>query len=88
MDRGFRVVTMPTGMGNTDNYLGMPNQARYTANIRICCERTAEAGAMGMISSMWYPYPAPMYSIGISTAAQYSWGLPDYAASLPDWRKK
>jgi hypothetical protein len=87
MDKGFKVITMPTGMGNTDNYLGMPNQARYTANIRVCCERTAEAGAMGMISSMWYPYPIPMYPIGISTAAHYSWGLPDYAPSLPDWRK-
>lgn len=88
MDKGFKVITMPTGMGNTDNYLGLPNQARYTANIRICCERTAEAGAMGMISSMWYPFPVPMYPIGICTAAHYSWGLPDYAASLPDWRKK
>lgn len=88
MDQGFRVITMPTGMGNTDNYLGMPNQARYTANIRVCCERTAEAGAMGIISSMWYPFPIPMYPIGISTAANYSWGLTDYTASLPDWRKK
>ena len=87
IDKGFKVVTMPTGMGNTDNYLGLPNQARYTANIRVCCERTAEAGAMGMISSMWYPFPVPMYPIGICTAAYYSWGMPDYAPSLPDWRK-
>ncbi len=87
MDRGFKVITMPTALGNTDNYLGMPNQARFTVNIRVCCERTAEAGAEGVIASAWYPYKAPMYALGICTAAYYSWGMPEHAASLPDWRE-
>ncbi len=87
MDRGFKVITMPTALGNTDNYLGMPNQARFAANIRVCCERAAEAGAMGVITSTWYPLRAPMYTLGICTTAYYSWGMPDYAPSLPDWRK-
>ncbi len=87
MDKGFKVVTMPTALGNTDNYLGMPNQARFTANIRVCCERTAEAGAVGVITSTWYPLRTPMYIHGICTTAYYSWGMPDYAASMPDWRE-
>ncbi len=87
MDHGFRVIGMPTSLGNTDNYLGMPNQARFTSNIRICCERAAEAGAMGVITSAWYSFPSPLYPLGISTAGFYSWGLPDYAPSIPDWRK-
>lgn len=85
-DQGFQVIGMPTSMGNTDNYLGMPNQARFTANIRVCCERMAQAGAMGVITSAWYPFPAAMYPLGICTAGFYSWGMPEYMPSVPDWR--
>ena len=86
MDHGFKVIGMPTSLGNTDNYLGMPNQARFAANVRVCCERVAEAGAMGVITSAWHFFPSPAYPLGISTAAHYSWGLADYASSVPDWR--
>lgn len=86
MDHGFRVIGMPTSLGNTDNYLGMPNQARFTGNVRICCERMAEAKAMGVITSAWHDFPSPVYPLGISTAGHYSWGLAEYVSSVPDWR--
>ena len=88
MDQGFRVVGMPTTLGNTDNYLGMPNQARFTSNIRVCSERIARAGALGVITSAWYLFPSPLFPIGISTTGQYTWGLPAAAPSSPDWKNR
>jgi hypothetical protein len=83
-DQGFRVITMPTTMGNTDNYLGAPNQARFTANVMTCAKRTKEAGAEGMIASAWYPFPEAAYPYGIALAGQYAWGLAkDAAVTVP-----
>ncbi len=78
-DQGFKVIAMPTALGNTDNYLGAPNQARFTANIAAFAKRTREVGAMGMITSAWFPFPEAAYPFGITLAGQYSWGMPDYA---------
>ncbi len=87
-EKGFKVILMPTAMGNTDNYLGFTNQPRFLSNIKVCCERAAEAGATGVITSMWYPFPVSMYAGGICMAAHYSWGLPENATPLPDLNKK
>lgn len=76
-DCGFKVVTMPTTLGNTDNYLGAPNQARFTSNICLTARRTVEARAEGMISSTWYPYPEAGVPFGIGIAGQYAWGMPE-----------
>lgn len=83
-DQGFKVITMPTTMGNTDNYLGAPNQARFTANVMTCAKRTKEAGAEGMIASAWYPFPEAAYPYGIALTGQYAWGLAkDAAVTVP-----
>jgi len=79
-DKGFRVIGMPTALGETDSFLGLPNFPRCTANIQICCERMAQAKAMGVITSAWYTYPAAMYPMGIPTTAYYAWGVPDYVS--------
>ncbi len=78
-DQGFKVIAMPTALGNTDNYLGAPNQARFTANIRTFAQRAREVNAMGMITSAWFPFPEAAYPFGITLAGLYSWGIPDYA---------
>ena len=77
-DQGFNVIAMPTSLGNTDNYLGAPNQARFTANVRTFAERTVESGITGMITSAWFPFPETAYPFGIALAGMYSWGMPDY----------
>ena len=77
-EQGFRVIVMPTSLGNTDHYLGAPNQARFTANIRAFAERAVGAKAMGMITSDWFPFPEAAYPFGITLAGQYSWGVPGY----------
>ena len=82
MDQGFKVVGMPAAVGNTDNYLGLPNLPRFTSNIRICSQRAVESGALGVISSMWFRFPTPYYAIGICTTGEYTWGLPAWA---PDY---
>lgn len=84
-DKGFKVVGMPTAMGNHDNYLGLPNQTRFMANIRVCAERVVQAGALGVISSNWFTFPAPFYPLGIVTTGSYTWGLPDYMPDYPGW---
>ncbi len=78
-DQGFKVIAMPTALGNTDNYLGAPNQARFTANISTFAKRSLETGAMGMITSAWFPFPETAYPFGITLAGLYSWGLPNNA---------
>ena len=78
-DQGFKVIAMPTALGNTDNYLGAPNQARFTANISAFAKRAVETNAMGMITSAWFPFPEAAYPFGITIGGQYAWGLPDYA---------
>lgn len=77
-DQGFKVISMPTSLGNSDNYLGAPNEARFTANIRTFAERTIAAGADGMITSAWFRFPESAYPMGIALGGQYSWGMPDY----------
>lgn len=77
-DQGFKVIAMPTSLGNSDNYLGAPNEARFTANIRTFAERTIQAKADGMITSAWFRFPESAYPIGIALAGQYSWGMPEY----------
>lgn len=77
-DQGFKVIAMPTSLGNSDNYLGAPNQARFTANVRTFAERSIAAGATGMITSDWFAFPECAYPFGIALAGQYSWGMPDY----------
>ncbi len=77
-DQGFKVIAMPTSLGNTDNYLAAPNQARFTANIRTFAERSMEANITGIITSAWFPFPESAYPFGIALAGMYSWGLPDY----------
>lgn len=78
-DQGFKVIAMPTALGNTDNYLGAPNQARFTANICAFAKRAVESKAMGMITSAWFRFPEAAYPFGITIGGQYAWGLPDYA---------
>lgn len=78
-DQGFKVIAMPTALGNTDNYLGAPNQARFTANICAFAKRAREVNAMGMITSAWFRFPEAAYPFGITLAGLYSWGLPEYA---------
>lgn len=81
-DQGFRVISMPTALGNTDNYLGAPNQPRFIANIRCFAERSVEAGAYGMLTSDWFPFPEAAYPFGITLAGQYAWGMPDYQEGI------
>ena len=81
-DQGFRVIAMPTCLGNTDNYLGAPNQARFIANMRAFAKRTVESESYGMITSAWFPFPEATYPFGITMAGQYAWGLPDYQEEL------
>lgn len=81
-DQGFRVIAMPTALGNTDNYMGAPNQARFIANVRTFAQRVVETDAYGMLTSAWFPFPEAAYPFGITLAGQYAWGLPDYQEQL------
>ena len=73
-DRGFKVITAPTTLGNGDNYHSLPNYWRFVPNIRTACERAAEAGAEGVVTTAWYNYTPLMFHFGLAATAQFAWG--------------
>lgn len=73
-DRGFDVITSPTGMGNGDMEDGTPNIARFAANIALHGKRCKENGrALGLITTAWYNMPPEMLEQPLIQTAQTAW---------------
>jgi hypothetical protein len=73
-DRGFDVITSPTGLGNGDTADGVPNFRRFECNIRTHASRCKEnSRALGMISTAWYNLPPEVLYHPMILTAQYAW---------------
>lgn len=73
-DRGHEVITSPTGMGNGDTVDGVPNFDRFGHNIQTHARRCKEnAGALGMITTMWYNLPPELLYQPLIRTAQCAW---------------
>lgn len=72
-DKGFEVICCPTGMGNGDTRRGLPNFARFAANIRTHGVRAAAAGASGVITTAWYDMPPEVLTQAMILTAQQTW---------------
>jgi len=73
-DRGHEVITSPTGMGNGDTVDGVPNFDRFGQNILTHARRCKEnAGALGMITTMWYNMPPEVLYQPLIRTAQCAW---------------
>lgn len=73
-DRGFDVITSPTGMGNGDMTDGTPNFRRFEANIATHAARCIEnRRALGIITTAWYNMPTEMLIQPLIWTAMKSW---------------
>lgn len=73
-DRGFDVITSPTGMGNGDMTDGTPNFRRFEANIATHAARCIENGrALGIITTAWYNMPPELLIQPMIWTAMKSW---------------
>lgn len=72
-DRGHDVLCCPTGLGNGDTQDGVPNYARFEANIRTHGERAASGGALGAVTTAWYDLPPEVLVQPLIHTAQYTW---------------
>lgn len=70
---GFRVIGAPTGSGNTSTWRQLPDFPRYGENIHTFSKRIHEAGALGLITSAWYPVPFEAWMPGIMFTGQFTW---------------
>ena len=73
-DRGFDVITSPTGMGNGDMIDGTPNFARFEQNIATHGRRAKENGkALGVITTAWYNMPPELLYQPLARTAMCTW---------------
>ncbi len=73
-DRGYEVITSPTGMGNGDTEDGVPNFERFEHNIRTHAKRCRANGTtLGMITTAWYDMPPELLYQPIIRTAQCAW---------------
>jgi hypothetical protein len=73
-DRGFDVITSPTGMGNGDMTDGTPNFARFERNIITHAGRCRRNGkALGIITTAWYDMPPEMLYQPLIRTAMAAW---------------
>ncbi len=73
-DRGFEVITSPTGMGNGDTRDGVPKFARFDANIHTHADRCIANGkALGIITTLWYNMPPEVLYQPLIRTAQCAW---------------
>lgn len=73
-DRGFDVITSPTGMGNGDMKDGTPNFARFERNIATHGRRSKENGrTLGVITTAWYNKPPEMLDRSLIWTAMNTW---------------
>jgi hypothetical protein len=72
-DHGFRVICAGSASGNTSSWRGLPDFPRYAANLETFARRAAEAGALGLLSTMWYTMPYEAFIPGIVYAGQFAW---------------
>ncbi len=73
-EHGFQVIGAPTTLGNTmDDSFGLPNFARFRANIREFSRKCQLGGALGMITSSWYNFPPEILSLGVLDTGQHTW---------------
>ena len=70
---GFRVIGAPTGCGNTSTWRQLPDFPRYGENIHAFSRRIQEAGAMGIVTSAWYPVPPEALLPGVMFTGQFTW---------------
>ncbi len=74
-DHGFQVIGAPTTLGNTmDDSFGLPNFARFRANIREFAHKCKHGGALGMVTSSWYNFPPEILTLGLMDTSQHTWG--------------
>lgn len=74
LDRGFDVITCPTGMGNGDTRDGIPNFARFDANIAAHARRCrAQPRALGILTTCWYDMPPELLYAPLVRTALESW---------------
>jgi hypothetical protein len=73
-DRGFDVITSPTGMGNGDMKDGTPNFARFERNIWTHGRRAKENGkTLGVITTAWYDMPPAILQQPLVQTAMSTW---------------
>lgn len=73
-DRGFEVITSPTGMGNGDAADGSPNFVRFEHNIRTHADRCRANGrALGIITACWFNMPPEMLYQPLIRTAMAAW---------------
>ncbi len=73
-DKGFDVITSPTGMGNGDMADGDPNFRRFEANIATHAARCIEnRRALGIITTAWYNMPPELLMQPLIWTAMKSW---------------
>ncbi|MBE7505918.1 MAG: family 20 glycosylhydrolase [Planctomycetia bacterium] len=73
-DRGFDVITSPTGMGNGDMKDGTPNFARFERNISTHGRRAKENGkTLGVITTAWYDMPPEILHQPLVQTAMSTW---------------
>lgn len=72
-EKGFDVICCPTGLGNGDTAHGLPNFARFEANIRTHGARAIESGAAGVITTAWYDMPPDVLIQPLLLTAQNCW---------------
>lgn len=73
-DRGFDVITSPTGMGNGDMEDGAPNFVRFDHNIQTHARRCIENGrALGIITTAWYDMPPELLTHPMILTAMAAW---------------
>ena len=73
-DRGFDVITSPTGMGNGDTEDGTPNFDRFEANIRTHAQRCNRNGrALGILTTAWYDVPPELLYQPLVRTAMCGW---------------
>ena len=70
---GFRVIGAPTGCGNTSTWRQLPDFPRYGENIHAFSRRIHAAGALGIVTSAWYPVPPEALMPGILFTGQFTW---------------
>lgn len=72
--KGFEVITSPTGLGNGDSADGIPNFARFEANIRTHAQRCRENGrALGIVTTAWYDMPPEILYQPLIQTAIHAW---------------
>lgn len=73
-NRGFDVITSPTGMGNGDMKDGTPNFARFERNIATHGRRSKDNGrTLGVITTAWYDMPPGILHQPLIQTAMCTW---------------